>query len=114
MNDFGQILVPVDYSAPSDAALRIAAELARTFKGRLLVLHLMPIQVYALAEYPVIANGTAPTSEAADRLRKHVRAVLGDDAPPYEVEATWGSPYLDISDYAIERNAGYESFSPAC
>jgi CBS domain-containing protein/nucleotide-binding universal stress UspA family protein len=106
MNDFGQILVPVDYSAPSDAALRVAGELARAFKGRLLVLHLMPIQVYALADYPIIVDGAPQTAAAADRLREHVRAVLGDDAPPYEVEATWGSPYLDIPEYAIDRNAG--------
>jgi len=105
MNGFGEILVPIDYSEPSNAALELAAGIARAFNGRLLVLHLLPIEVYAVADYPVVTGDGARVAEETQRLRQHVRDLLGPDAPAYEVEVTWGSPYLQIVDYAIERRA---------
>jgi CBS domain-containing protein/nucleotide-binding universal stress UspA family protein len=105
MSGFGQILVPIDYSEPSSAALELAAHIARAFKGRLLVLHLLPIEVYAVADYPVVTGDGVRVAEETQRLSQHVRDLLGPEAPAYEVEVTWGSPYLQIVDYAIERRA---------
>jgi nucleotide-binding universal stress UspA family protein len=105
MNDFRRIVVPVDYSEPSDAALRLAAQLARAFDGRLLVFHFLPIEVYALADYPIVADPILRVDEETERLRVHVRKVLGDDAPPVAVEVSWGSPYVQIADYAVEHKA---------
>jgi universal stress protein A len=106
MNDFRRIVVPVDYSESSDAALRLATQLARAFNGRLQVVHFIPIQVYALTDYPIVADATILTRTESERLRVHVRKVLGDDAPlPSEIEVSWGSPYVQIADYAIEHQA---------
>jgi nucleotide-binding universal stress UspA family protein/CBS domain-containing protein len=105
MYTFSRILVPVDYSAPADAALRLAAELATAFQGRLLVLHLLAIEVFALAELPLITSDVVDIEEARERLRTHVAKVLGPEAPPYDVAVTWGSPYLQIVDHAIEYGA---------
>jgi universal stress protein A len=101
MATFSRILVPVDYSEPSDAALRLAADLSRPFDGRLLVLHLLAIEVFALAEYPVLTSDVTSVEAERERLRAHVAKVLGAGAPPYEVVVTWGSPYLQIVDHAI-------------
>jgi len=105
MSAFAQILVPVDYSEPADAALRLAAELARAFKGRLLVLHLLPLEVYGLGEYPIVSGDGVRLAEETERLQAHVREVLEPHGPlpAYEVEVTWGSPYLHIVELAIER-----------
>jgi CBS domain-containing protein/nucleotide-binding universal stress UspA family protein len=106
MPAFAQILVPVDYSAPSDAALRMAADLARAFKGRLLVLHLLPLEVYRLGDFPIVAGDGMHLAEETERLAAHVREILGDrDAPAHEVEVSWGSPYLQIVETAIDRRA---------
>jgi universal stress protein A len=111
MSGFAQILVPVDYSETSDAALRMAAELAGAFKGRMLVLHLLRFDVYGMAEFPVVVPGQATVGdelklgEETERLREHVREVLAAERTPpaYEVEVEWGSPYHQIIEVAIER-----------
>jgi CBS domain-containing protein/nucleotide-binding universal stress UspA family protein len=105
MSGFSQILVPIDYSAPSTAALRLAAEIAGAFQGRLIALHLLPMEVYALAEYPVVAPDGKRLEDERSRLETHVRAVLGDAAPAFEVQVGWGSPFLQIVDCAVERRA---------
>lgn len=105
MYGFSHILVPVDYSAPSDAALRLAGGLATGFKGRLLVLHLLAIEVFALAESTLLTNDGADVEKERERLRGHVAMILGNDAPPFEVAVAWGSPYLQIVDHAIAFGA---------
>ena len=42
MTTFTHILVPLDYEAAADAALRVAGNLARAAKGRVLVAHMLP------------------------------------------------------------------------
>ena len=105
MSAFDLILVPTDYSEPADAALRVAAELARAFKGRLLVVHLLPLEVYGLGEYPVVSGDGARLTEEKERLRAHIGKVLegGGTIPAHEVEVLWGSPYLHIVELAVER-----------
>jgi CBS domain-containing protein len=105
MGGFSQILVPIDYSASSSAALRLAAEIALAFKGRLIALHLVPIEIYAFADYPLVAPDGVRLEEERARLETHVRAILGDGAPAFEVQVGWGSPFIQIVDCAIERRA---------
>ncbi len=105
MTIFRKILVPVDYSEPSDAALRTAGEIARAFSARLLVLHLVPLEVYAYGDYPVIGPDSAYLGAAQARLEAHVRATLGERPPAFEVEASWGAPFLQIVDHAVDRGA---------
>ncbi len=105
MSGFTQILVPIDYSAPSTDALRLAATIARAFGGRLIALHLLPIEIYAFTEYPLVAPDGVRLEDERARLEKHVRTVLGDDAPAFEVDVGWGSPFLQIVERAAERGA---------
>jgi CBS domain-containing protein len=105
MSGFSTILVPFDYSPPSEAALRLGAEIARAFHGRLVVLHLLAIEVYAYADYPLIAPDGGRLEEARTHLQAHVRSALGDGAPALEVEVSWGSPFIQIVDHAVECRA---------
>jgi len=106
MANFAQILVPLDYSECSDEALRLAARLARAFKSRLLVLHMLPLEISGMfGDFPApAADATRITSET-ERLRAHIQSVLedGDGVPALEIEVAWGSAYLDIVPYAVER-----------
>lgn len=100
-----QILVPFDYSAPAEAALIFAADLARTYRSRLLIVHFIEIEVHTLGDYPIIKGD--PITEETERLRKHVQRVLEDagESPAHEVEVAWGSPFLRIVETAIEHKA---------
>ena len=103
MGGFSQILVPVDYAAPSTDALRVAAMIARAFDGRLIALHLLPLEVYIYAECPVVAPDAARLDAERARLEKHIDTILGDQAPPVEVEIGWGAPSAEIVARAAER-----------
>jgi CBS domain-containing protein/nucleotide-binding universal stress UspA family protein len=100
------ILVPFDYSAPSEAALLFAGDLARTYQARLLVYHFMEAEaLHTLGDHPVVKG--EPVSEETERLRVHVERLLatGERTPAHEIAVAWGSPVLHIVDTAIERKA---------
>jgi nucleotide-binding universal stress UspA family protein/CBS domain-containing protein len=105
MTAFRHILVPFDYSPPSNAALRMAGEIARAFSARLLVLHLVPIEIYGSVDSPLIAPHSISLETEQVRLESHVRATLGAPAPAFDVKASWGTPFLQIVDHAIECGA---------
>jgi len=104
MSGIKEILVPIDYAPPSVAALRLAGELAAAFRARLTVLHLVPIEVYAAGDFPIMAADDQRLDEERARLDAHVRGILGDRVT-FDTIVSWGSPFLQIVDYAIERHA---------
>jgi nucleotide-binding universal stress UspA family protein len=68
-----RILVPVDFSACSEEAFRIALTLARTFQAELLLLHV--IDMSALAAFNRLGLLAVPSDAQAQkrRLRHHAR-----------------------------------------
>lgn len=70
---FSTILVPVDFSPCSDEAFRIACQMARLCKARMLVLHV--IDTSALAAFNRLGLLAVPSDGAAQRrrLRHHAR-----------------------------------------
>jgi CBS domain-containing protein len=100
------ILVPFDYSAPAEAALRFAADLARIYEARLVVHHFLePEVLHTLGDYPVVKGD--PVGEETERLRDHVERLLAarGRTPAHEIAVGWGPPVLQIVDTAIERKA---------
>lgn len=105
MSGINEILVPVDYSPPSVAALRLAGRIAEPMRAHLTVLHLLPIEVYAFADGPVVTPDDGRLEKERARLDSHVRTTLGTGSPAFDAVVGWGSPFLQIVDYAIERRA---------
>lgn len=105
MTTFANILVPVDYEAPADAALRVAGNLARAAKGRMLVTHALPLPIYTMTEYPIAPVDGAWIREETTRLERHVRAVLEPDGevPAFEVDVRVDTPALRVLQLAAER-----------
>jgi universal stress protein A len=105
MKAFTHILVPVDYEAPADAALRVAGLLARASKGRLLVAHTLPFPVYTMSEFPISPIDGQWIAEETERLRAHVRAVLEaeGEVPAFEVDVIVDTTALRIIQLAAER-----------
>lgn len=106
MGHFDQILVPVDFSECSDEGLRLAATLARAFKSRLLIVHVLPLDVLdLLGDFPTPAADATRIATATERLKHHVATVLEgrEPLPALEVEVIWGTPHLDLAPYAIQR-----------
>jgi len=66
---FARLLVPVDFSVPSDAALEYARMLARSFDGALHLLHVTGDQLP-----PPHAAGDAPAPPALARMRQRLAA----------------------------------------
>ncbi len=103
MSNLGLILVPVDYSACADDALRLAGGFARAFQARFLVLHLLPWRVEGFLQSPPLDW----IATEKPRLAEHVRAVLerGATPPVFEIAVEWGSPHADLVPFAIDRKA---------
>ncbi len=104
MLPFTDMLVPIDYSEPADAALRVAAQMARASRGRLLVTHMLP-PVYTMAEFPILPVDADWIDEARTRLEAHVRERLAPDGevPAFGVEVFVDTPFLGIVRLAAER-----------
>ncbi len=104
MTPFTNILVPIDYGEPGDAALRVAAHLARAAGGRLLVAHFLP-PVYTMAEFPILPVEAAWIDEDRQQVEAHVHERLEADGegPAFGVEVGVDAPFLGILRLAAER-----------
>lgn len=105
MTAFANILVPIDYEAAGDAALRMAGQLARAGKGRLLVAHMLPLPVYTTTEIPLGPIDGTWIAEETERLRTHAQHVLEADGPvpAFEVDVVVDAPVLRTIQLAAER-----------
>lgn len=89
---FKNILVPVDFSEPSDRALEVASDLAKQYDASLTVLHVFDVpSAYAGMDIPPI-DLMAPMVEAA---RKQLDTVRGK-VPTAIVVMAHGIPWREI------------------
>ena len=103
-----KILVPVDFSKCSEAALRMAAQIARKIDAEIILLHLIDLPS---SEVGMASDGT-PTGPAAimlmERARRQYEKLL---SKPYlkglKVEdfVDFNKPFEGIADYAVEKGA---------
>ena len=108
---FNRILVPSDFSAPSDAALDYARILAARFESSLQILHVVDDST---AESEFVADGFAPSTEQIryglrDQARRRLDALLTQtDRSRYRAhtEAIIGLPAHTIVDYAMATASG--------
>jgi nucleotide-binding universal stress UspA family protein len=104
---FQKILMPVDFSACSDEAFRMAADLARACGSTLLVLHV--IDTSALEAFHRLGLLAVPSDAAAQRrrLRHHARLLVrqlleSDEAKglPCTRMIIEGTPFVEIAKVA--------------
>lgn len=101
---FRRILVPHDFSAHATRALKVAAELARAHRGRLLVLHVItpfhPVTAFPEEGVALVSEADLMTGERS-RLETLVARTLGRKrTPPVRCAVTIGDPYHRIADAA--------------
>jgi nucleotide-binding universal stress UspA family protein len=102
---FNRILVPTDFSPPSDAALEYARMLAAKFGSTLRILHVVDDPS---AESDFVSDGFAPsTEEIQNALTAHARKRLEHLTTSVDrlrhhayVDAVIGTPAAAIIDYA--------------
>ena len=105
MTAFHTILVPLDYERPADAALKVAGQLARASKGRLLVAHTIPLPMYTSPEFLIACFDENWIVQERERLRAHVQSVLEPegDVPAFELDVVMDTAALRIIQLAAER-----------
>ena len=81
-NVITQILVPTDFSSPSDRALDYARDLAHQFHASLHVLHVVnrPLLAEGLAAEAALSNGTAMGSDMVEDAQRRLRKQAPDAA----------------------------------
>lgn len=97
-----KILVPVDFSEHSALALKHARELARSYGGRMQVLHVVEEALYPDFYYPVLHAPRVLTSEIREELARKVESWLSADAAirDADVHVSTGRAVREITDFA--------------
>jgi nucleotide-binding universal stress UspA family protein len=107
---FRKLLVPYDFSAPADAALRTALDLARQPGGRVTVLHVVS-PVTGISDVPMAATGIYVDPKdliagAKVELERRVTRILGKKGgPKVDIRVEIGSPHQTI----VQRSAGMDA-----
>ncbi len=106
---YAHILVAIDFTRHSDAALRRAVELARHHNAKLSLIHAMEQMIYQYAdvETVIIPNNFFAEERA---LFEQAEARLSDmakklDLPCVQHKVLWGSPKSTVLSYAEAQNA---------
>jgi nucleotide-binding universal stress UspA family protein len=105
---FTRILVPTDFSAPSDIALEYARTLARHFAAKLHVLHVIeetPLESALGAEALVPPTPAVRTERLQNALERLSHRITEDDRRELaaKTEVVFGKPSHTIVDYASDN-----------
>ena len=103
-----KILVPTDFSEPSEHAARYAAELAKRYDARIYCLHVsdIPADLMATSAYYM----TGPSEQFIDQIRAESQKSLEAFAKKHflgaevETEFLEGRPFVEIIRYARQEN----------
>ena len=105
---FNRILVPIDFSAPSDAALDYARVVAKRFGGSLHLLHVAedPYRAFYSAEVfvPEVEGLRDTILEDANGRMKDLLQVPDLDGVPATASAIIGTPAGSIVEYAASHD----------
>lgn len=105
-----QLLVPTDFSEPSEVALRYGKALAETFQAKLHLIHVLDenalIYPWTSPEGSTLTLGAARVElehAVQDRLN-HVLTAEERDKYSAQMVTLIGSPFLEIINYAKSQN----------
>jgi nucleotide-binding universal stress UspA family protein len=103
MTTFKNILIPVDFSAQSNAALRLGSELAARFQSSITLLHVYELLPYGLpSDYEMYAPDLRQRVAARieEELLAAKRRAEAAGAASIETKAIEGYPAADIAKFA--------------
>lgn len=101
------VLVPIDFSEPSDSALTYGRTLARTFGGRLHVLHVVDNSVLFAGVDGYVQDVAAVLSDMVEDAEKRILTCLTEDDwknPKTLTDVRTGGPAAEIARYARDEN----------
>lgn len=105
MQHFKRILVPVDFSTHSEAAVRLAADLARRYEGTLDLVHVFEPIAYPLPDGYVLFTPlqlNELVAQLEQQLTRMKAMALAAGAPQVETHVRQGACAADICDFARE------------
>ena len=100
-----RLLVPIDFSEPSEAALKYGVALARAFNAKLYLLHVLakaPAENRESVEHPI-----GLFERMQDAARERLGNILTDHQAkdlPSEFTTQVGTPYIEIIRYAKDHD----------
>lgn len=77
---FAKILVPIDGSPHADKAVKYAVDLSKKYGSRLILLHVIPVRVYAFAEVGAVLSEDVEEGEEILRRGMELARSLGAEA----------------------------------
>ncbi len=96
MNQLKNILVGIDFSSPSNSALREAARISAWDGARILAVHIVDAEIIRDLKHSIEIDESAVREQGKVRLKKHLNQVLGADHG-VGVEVTTGHPFQQFA-----------------
>ena len=97
----GSILVPIDFSKPSEKALDYAVSLAKQFGAKLTLLNVVePVATPDFAYYPLMMENDKVLAKAREQLERVRTKASLDERLVQKILVRNGSPYREITDAA--------------
>jgi nucleotide-binding universal stress UspA family protein len=100
------ILVPTDFSLYSDRAMQYAAMLARAFKARILMIHVIEPLTYSVTDTLTVTDHFVALKTIAKPLLENARKKYQKRGLSVETDVLSGAPYREILQRA--RRAGVD------
>lgn len=102
---FDRILVPIDFSAHSRAALDNAKRLAADYGAHISLLHVVEEVVYPDFYYPVSATGTIQAEKMREEAKRRLDQMRDEVGPDATAHVSIGRASHEISEFAAEDGA---------
>jgi nucleotide-binding universal stress UspA family protein len=100
-----KILVPVNFSLQSDAALKMAIKLSGPMHGMITCLHIIEDPGYIIGGFISREVGDRIRREAEQRLSIVANRIIDDKKIPFEIIVTSGKVHRKIMEKAVDLNA---------
>jgi len=96
MRPIKKILVPTDFSDYSDQAMQYATMLARTFKARILLIHVIESLIYTVTDTFIVTDHFVALKTIAEPLLENARKKIQKKGLRVETNLLTGVPYREI------------------
>ena len=105
MRPIKKILVPTDFSPYSDYALQYASMMARAFKARILLIHVIEPLTYSVTDTLTVTNHFEALKTLAKPLLENIRKRFQKKGLRVEINLLTGVPYREILNKARQTKA---------